>query len=99
LAKVLGGAPTEDDPDDKGQHERNKLAAAATLVVCAKEWLEAHSEVDEAAKSELRAAVASISDCPEELRRSRYAGFNEGLTFAAHGIFYLWLQIGEDEPE
>ena len=99
LASVLSAAPTEEDPDEKGQQERNKVAAAATLVACAKEWLEAHSEADKAAKSELRAAADNISDSAEELRRSRHVGFDERLKFTAFGVFYLLLHAEGNEPE
>ncbi len=99
MAEVLSAAPIEDDPDDEGRQARNKLAAAATLVACAKNGSKPILPLDEAAKSELRAAVDSIGDSAEELRRFPHASSDEDLKFAAYGVFHLWLHVGEDEPE
>ncbi|WP_036241809.1 hypothetical protein [Mesorhizobium sp. STM 4661] len=97
LASVLTAAPTEDDSDDKGRQALNRLAAAATLVVCAGAWLAARRDAEEAAKSELRVAADGIANDFESLRRRRVR-FDEPLKFAAHGIFHLWRRGGSEEP-
>ncbi|MES0065669.1 ATP-binding protein [Mesorhizobium sp. M0074] len=96
LMGVLTAASTEDDSDDKGRQALNRLAAAATLVVCACAWLSARPNAEEAAKSELRAAVDGVANDFESLGRRRIR-FDEPLKFAAYGIFHLWRRGGSEE--
>lgn len=99
LAQVLVAGPTTGDPDGEGHRERNRLAAAATLIACTKEWLQTHPDIGEAARIELRAAACRIGETAEELRRPRPADLDEKLKFAAYGVFDLWLHGGDDEAE
>ncbi len=98
LANVLGAPHTDDEPGDEGRQALNRLAAAATLLVCGGAWLATQSAVREAAKSQLRAAADGAATDQESMRRQRIS-FDSRLKFAAHGVFHLWLGGGSEETE
>ncbi|MDK4715889.1 hypothetical protein [Rhizobium sp. CNPSo 4039] len=98
LANVLAAPHTDDEPGDEGRQALNRLAAAATLLVCGGAWLAAQPAVHEAAKSQLRATADGAATNQVSMRRQRIS-FDGRLKFAAHGIFHLWLGSGSEETE
>lgn len=98
LGNVLATPQTDDEPGDEGRQVLNRLAAAATLVVCGGAWLAARPDAQEAANSQLRAAADGVATGHESMRR-QHIRFDERLRFAAHGVFHLWLGGGSEQTE
>jgi hypothetical protein len=86
-----------EDTVSAGVHEINRLAAAATLVTCARGWLELHPEVSSTAKSVLRVAVDRIDRATAESKRPEPWDSDDGLRFVAYGIYALWREDGNAE--
>ncbi|SFU14134.1 hypothetical protein [Mesorhizobium sp. YR577] len=98
LANVLAAPQLDDEPGDEGRQALNRLAAAATLLVCGGAWLAPRPDAQEAAKAQLRATADGAATDQESMRRQRIR-FDERLKFAAHGVFHLWLGGGSEETE
>jgi hypothetical protein len=75
----------------------NSLAVAATLIVCAGEWLASNQEAKDYVHALVKTAVMSISDAAQDASHARIAGLDESLKFAAYGVMELWVR--EDEAD
>jgi hypothetical protein len=73
---------------------RNKIAAGATLIAKRADWLEARSELDDAAKAMVRSLLDALEVSSDELRRRRIGPGDPTLDFATYAVFYLWLRSG-----
>ncbi|WP_221094062.1 P-loop NTPase family protein [Rhizobium bangladeshense] len=82
-----GGAETDDDG-----RARCVVAAAATLLVLANDWLSAHPAARVRSNDIVRATVADIPTNVSAVRGCRFRRTSNDLAFAAHATMHLWLE-------
>jgi ABC-type oligopeptide transport system ATPase subunit len=100
LAEVLcQDASGNDNSENAGDHDDIKLVAAATLVTCARDWLQTHPEVASMAKSVLQVRFDRITCATERSARTEPWKVDESLRFVAYGVFSLWREDENLEGE
>jgi hypothetical protein len=94
-ASALAHALPEIDGDEGRALDENtkhmaRVAAAATLLIKAPEWLAQNPAIQDQARAIVNSVMAEIGDAAESLR-NHYTARQTGLHFAAHVIAADWI--------
>jgi hypothetical protein len=82
----------EDDAEgDERAKSKCQLAAAATLIVLAEEWLGRTPGAQSHTLAIVSAAVSAIPSTADEVRSRRIGSVPDELKFASHAVMHLWL--------
>ena len=86
---VESGRDGTDDDDRAGC----VVAAAATLLVLAHDWLSANPDARTRSIDIVRATIADVPSTVDAIRGRRFGHISNDLEFATHATMHLWLEV------